>query len=112
MPLIHTRFQPGDQDAPSSCLQNRFNGFHHPHKEKPLKRLGKSIGMAPVTRLKPGENESAIYESPASRRWTFSLGFDRLSALRNHMKFLKGRSNDSRATSDSTTNASPLVRHT
>src|SRR5438270_8359638 len=112
MPSQSPPVQPGAQRDPSSRLQNRFKRFPSSPRGKPLKRLGKSIGMAPVTRLKPGENESAIYESPASRRWTFSLGFDRLSALRNHMKFLKGRSNDSRATSDSTTNASPLVRHT
>ena len=81
-------FTPGfnrvTNETPHHACRTVSNGFHHPHKEKPLKRLGKSIGMAPVTRLKPGENESAIYESPASRRWTFSLGFDRLSAKKSH----------------------------
>src|SRR5256885_3205638 len=73
MPLLHTRFQPGDQANVNRQCRTVFNGFHPRGKGKPLKRLGKKLEPGAATRLKSGENESATY-------FSFALGHHVMAA--------------------------------
>ena len=58
-------FTPGfnrvTKKPPLFRLAEPFQRFPSSPQEKPLKRLGKINGITPVTRLKPGENETAVY---------------------------------------------------
>ena len=56
--LILTRFQPGER-AGFRISFNRFNGFSNHRQCKPLKRLPGDLRLLLITRLKPGDNESA-----------------------------------------------------